>query len=203
MSDQLERVCRHEAGHAAVGQWLGWESRGLTVEPGTYLLGCARYAPPALPESAWDGFDLEAPFALWNPEVRNYIEAHTLGLLAGGMAALLLAPPRAGRQPPSVVEQAAVQVEALASLPEPAPADVAVIRKMVDTPAPTDAEWVAKLAHVAHGPDLAAASSWLEWMEAAVRSVIVARRADIERLAGVAAVRRTLSGEQVAACLRE
>lgn len=161
MSELDEAVSRHEAGHAAVAQWLGWRSRGLTVDPGTYSLGCARYAPPELPESAWDGFDLYAPFALWSPLVRGHIEAEVLCLLAGGLAERLLAPPRVGREVPSVAEQAAEQVEALAALPDPAPADVAVIRK------------------------------------------IVARRADIERLAAVAAVRKTLSGEQVAACLRE
>lgn len=175
----------------------------MTVAAGTHFLGCARYAPPPLPDSAWDGFDAGAPFVAWNAQIRAHFEADMLKSLAGGLAELLLAPPRVGRQMPTVVDQAAEQVEALAALPEPAPADVAVIREIVDTPGPSDMDTVAKLVWAAHGPDLAAGSAWLRWLEAACRSLILARQADIERLAAVLTVKATLSGEQVAALLRQ
>ena len=186
-----------------VARCLGWDSRGVTVAAGTHRLGCARYAPPPLPDSAWDGFDAETPFAAWNPQIRSHFETDMLACLAGELAELMLAPPRAGRQMPTVADQAAEQVEALAALPEPPPADVAVIRKTVDTPGQSDTETIAKLVWAAHGPDLAAGSAWLGWMEAACRSLILARRAEIERIAALLTVRHTLTGQQVAALLRE
>lgn len=197
----------HEAGHLAVGRAFGWSATGVTVEPGSCFAGFARQVPQPVAEAAWDRLDVELPFVLWPAEVRGLFESTVIVSMAGDLSALMLAPPRLarpGRVEATIAEQAEERFEALAALPESAPADVEAIRKVVDTPGPSDAAKVAELTFAAFGLDNhAGAATWLAFCEQQCRSLIAAEARRIEHMAAVLAVRHTLTGEQVAAVLRD
>lgn len=193
----------HEAGHQCVAAALGRTLKGVTAASGTHLAGCARSVVRPVPEVVWGLVNVEQPFCLWPSEVRSGLEDDVLVWIAGDLASLLLAPPKSGRQVPTIVERAAAEVEQLvATAPEPSQAELAALCVIVDTPGLSDADQIARTAWMTHGRDLASANAWLGYLEAQCRAVIATQAGNIQAVARALALRRTLSGEQVAALLR-
>lgn len=203
-TDAPGRTERHEAGHVVAADVFGCRQLGVTARPGSRWAGCARHYPPP-PESALAELRVEIPFVLWPEAMRRRIEAAVIIGLAGELAELILAEPSIGRITETVAEQASARVEELAAtLPQAAPADLAALRTWVDTPSGSDADQVARWAWLAHGSaDLATARAWLDWADAAARSLLLAHAGRVQRVAGLLAVTGSLSGEQAAAALRD
>jgi len=158
-----------------------------------------------VPESDFAGVDVDKPFSTWPGSARAAIESRVIQLLAGELAALMLAPApaRLGRVGPTVVEEAAEQAAALAAnLPQPTAADVADLAAGVDIPDQSDAAKIAEWCWSVHGSDHASAALWLGYLECQTKALIMVHRSDIERLAATIAIRGSLSGEAVAALLR-
>jgi hypothetical protein len=195
------RVALHEAAHIVVGEALGGEPGGVTIEAGSHLGGCSRVTFPPAPEDAWTGLDVFAPFAVWPFELRQRIERQTLMLAAGGAAEEVLYLPRPSRGPGPVTDRAE---ELAVSLPAPTGAERSGLSAAVDDVAiRPDVEKIAELARCAHGPDLPSLGTWLSHVEAQARALVLAHEDRIRRLADVLAEVRTLGSEALAAVLRE
>ncbi len=210
MDDDRVRPAFHEAGHAVVAyKETGAKLGMVTIEPGTRFAGCAEWWPVTVPpdDPAWSQLDVTAPFLLWPEPIRRWVELDVIVALAGEAAADVLAP-RTGRLPASLVEGAA---GIAAALPEPTAAgrlprltagERQYAAQMVSDPdAPSDADKIAELARVAHGPDLASLAAWLVYLEAVTRALVQRHRQGIERLATELLKWGTLNGQAATAAI--
>lgn len=201
-----ERTRLHEAGHEVIATVLGCDPRGATVVGGEVWSGIARFSPVPVSTEVWDqghaALSAGLPFACWPVEIRQAIETRVLIILAGEAAALLLGEPpepRTARVAESTAERAA---EIAAVLPEPTAADLEAFTAAVnDTTEDTDDVKIARMARVAHGDDLASGASWLAYLDAQVRALVLVHAEQIRLLAELLELEPTLSGEAVAAAL--
>jgi hypothetical protein len=198
------RVEYHEAGHVVVVAACGGTVRSVTVEQGQALAGCVRYRRAEAPPGASDGLDVTQPFVLWPNGARRWVEAEVLVALAGEVAEELFEPrPPPGRVSEPVAAVAAELVEKLPPLPE---AERENLRAVMDSPGPSDAEYVAQMVRLGHGNDAAALAVshwWLAYMRYEARALLELHWRRVRRLADVLAQVGSLSGEAVAAVLRE
>lgn len=190
----------HEAGHAVFTVLFGWVCNGITTEPGEYSNGVCRSVPPSAPPGTFDPVNIARPFFLWPEAARRLLEARTMIVMGGDVAADLLDDPDA-RVPDTVAVRI---VEQMAELPEPGMEERAELAAMVnDEDAPSDEDQVTKMVWAAHGGDLASAKAWLDYLYRQVRQIVRAEADRILALADVLAVQPTLTGEMVAALLRD
>lgn len=200
-----EETALHEAGHAVVADRLGRKITLVTVEPGEHQGGACRYLPPLvrfeLPRT------VESPLVTWSAALQRELASDVVIAMAGDFAVELFArrgtTPR--RLPPSVTEQAAARLEALAA-DEPAaatPAELAEADGAVNSPLPSDDERIAEAAFAAHGRDLVRAAGWLHWLGAETRALLLADEQAVRRMAALLMKRGTIGEQAAAACLRE
>jgi hypothetical protein len=193
----------HEAAHATTAHVLGEKVLGVTVRPGERFAGCALWSPARPPGDAVDGLDVGLPFVLWPAAVRQWMEHVVVFLMAGDVAEQHLAP-LAGRQADPVSERA---VEIAAELPPPTNDDLAKFAAVTDDTEgkrKTDAEEIAAWALLAHGKNgVVSTTAWLRFLEAQTTDLVVTNADRIRRLAAVLDAAEALSGEQVAAVLRD
>lgn len=194
-----EEVAWHEAGHAVTADLFGCRVRLVTAEPGDLFAGVCRYAAPLVR----DGLPrVEAPLITWGAEWQRRLGGDVVVLMAGDMAAGMFAPrPVAGavRLPEPVASLAQERLEELAAA---TPAELAEAVEAVSTPHPSDAEQIAELCTTAHGGDLHRAASWLGWLEAECRALLLSNEGAVRRMAGLLQAHGVLGESAVAACLR-
>jgi len=191
----------HEAGHLAAAAALGWKLRGATVVAGDVWGGCAKAVPEVLPDGITSQINLDLPFAAWPCEARQRLEVDVIYSMSGDVARLCLSPrPEPGwaaRELPPLAESALDMAKEL-----PAGGEiVAEFAAAVSGPGMSDEERVAWATRVAHGTDVASAATWLGYLQAQARSLALANRDRIGRLAVVLQMEGTVSGELAARVL--
>jgi hypothetical protein len=194
-TDQDRMVQLHEAGHQAIAAVFGWDLGAITVRAGQLALGCSTYTSPRLPD--WqDGME-ELPFILWPQAHQSQLQQRVLVALAGATAACVLMP----LADPEPVAAEAIQIV------EEHPADEEDQKwaaEAVSNPViRSDAEQVARLARLAHGDNNHSAHTWVEHLHAQTLALVERNERKIRRLADVLAEVEVLSGDAVAAMLRE
>jgi hypothetical protein len=201
MSDDL-RTALHEAAHASVARSFGWLPGPLTVRAGTRWAGCAAWRPPALSLDEVALVDVAEPFVVWPAAVRKRLESGVLVAMAGQVAEQMLAPRAESRQPDSVAERATA---ALADLKPIDDEDRAWATRVVDDARmSSDGEYVARNVWAMFGRrDLPSANAFVQYAEAQVRSFVAGHADAILRLADVAELAGSMSGDAVAAVLGE
>jgi hypothetical protein len=200
MADERELTAIHEASHSVVTHARGWTPGALTVEGGTRLAGCATFTRRAVPSEVIAQVDAEQPFVMWPHEARWWIESEVMIALAGDIGEELFAP-RTGRRPELVTVRAAEIAETLPlATSEERRATAAMCD---DSEYESDAEVVARMMRLAHGPDLVSAVMWTRYLEAQVRALLAFHERRVRRLAEVATALGTVGGEALAAMLRD
>jgi hypothetical protein len=188
----------HEAAHQVVAHCLGWRCDGVTVLGGTDCNGAGRAWPPQSPPGLFGVVTVARPLPLWSETARRLAEDHVQILMAGRFAELLLA------DGPVPAMTAAEQItEQVAELPEPDADLYTELAAMVDEAVPSDEDQVAKMTWAVHHSDYLTAVDWIDGLARQVSWLVQAEAERIRHLADVLEIEPVLSGEAVAAILRD
>jgi hypothetical protein len=201
--DERHATAVHESGHVVVASAVGWKPGAMTLEGGRALTGCSFATPPPVCAEALALLGTaETTFTLWPSAVRERVERDALVTMAGDIAKAMFVP-RSGRMPEPVSIPAG-RPASLGDLPPPTDAERRATAAAVDDlSVECDALKVERLGRVAHGPDIASAACWLQFLEQQCRALLLRHKDRVAWLAIVLAESGTLGAEAVAALVRD
>jgi hypothetical protein len=194
----------HEAGHTVAAHAFGRPVGTVGIRG---RAGRSFHTPPRLPDEIVTGADVELAFSLWPMQMRGRFEGDVCIFMAGAVAEELLIPVL-GRVPETIAARA------LALVPQPpdvtvgdlAPMSEADHRELdysLDHDTGSDEQEIARIALLAHGPDVASAATWLGYLRCQTAAIVLAGERQIRRLALVLDSAGSMSGQAVAAFLTE